>query len=141
MVADDVAFACHERLNWSFDMTIRSHLAVAAIAVACLQAGPLFAQNAAAPDTAATPAPAASPAPAATPTPAPSPDASPASAPPSATKDDKPTGKEAAKSPKRIKVSAETRQQIDHALKSGTVPSRYRKQIPREYQKFIPFER
>jgi hypothetical protein len=35
-----------------------------------------------------------------------------------------------------------TRQQeIDHSLRSGTVPSRFRRSVPREYQKFIPFEK
>ena len=33
-----------------------------------------------------------------------------------------------------------TRQQeIDKSIDSGTVPSRYRKQVPKEYQKYIPF--
>ena len=35
-----------------------------------------------------------------------------------------------------------TRQQeIDHSVQSGTVPSRYRSQVPKEYQQYIPFEK
>ena len=35
-----------------------------------------------------------------------------------------------------------TRQQeIDHSIASGTVPSRYRSSVPKEYQKYIPFEK
>ena len=35
-----------------------------------------------------------------------------------------------------------TRQQeIDHSISSGTVPSRYRSQVPREYQQYIPFDK
>ena len=33
-----------------------------------------------------------------------------------------------------------TRQQeIDKSIDSGTVPSRYRKSVPKEYQHYIPF--
>ena len=127
-------------------MKIRTLPAAAAIVVACLQAGPLLAQSASAPDAAAMPAPAASPAPAATSAPSPT-AAAPAAAstPPAADKDG---GKAAAsvepakpKAPKRIRISAQTRHDIAHSLKTGTVPSRYRSQIPKEYQKYIPFER
>jgi len=35
-----------------------------------------------------------------------------------------------------------TRQQeIDHSINNGTVPSRYRSQVPKEYQQYIPFEK
>jgi hypothetical protein len=35
-----------------------------------------------------------------------------------------------------------TRQQeIDKSVQSGTVPSRYRSQVPKEYQQYIPFEK
>jgi hypothetical protein len=119
-------------------MTIRSFPAAAAVILACLQ-GPLLAQSAPVPDAAATPAPAASPAPSATPAPAPS--AAPTDQ--AGTSDGKAAGAEPAKpkSPKRIKISAQTRQEINHSLKTGTVPSRYRSRIPREYQRYIPFER
>ena len=132
MVASDAAFAYHVRLIWSFDMTTRSHLATAVMVMvmACLQAGPLLAQSAPAPDTAATPAPAASPAPSATPADkAGASDGNPAS------------GKPAKPTKLRVQMSEHTRQQIDHSIKTRTVPSRYRSQVPKEYQKYIPFER
>ncbi|WP_407157791.1 hypothetical protein [Bradyrhizobium sp. STM 3557] len=101
--------------------------------------------------TAPEPAPAASPAPAATPAPAPSPAEAAPSAPPAAASTDNTganEGKAAAnaepakrKSPKRLRVSAQTRHEIEHSLKTGTVPSRYRSQVPKEYQKYIPFAR
>jgi hypothetical protein len=100
--------------------------------------GLVLAQNAPAPatDTATRPAvaaPATTPAPAASPAPAAA--SAPAAATPSAATDTK-----EAKLPKKKKRM--TRQQeIDHAIASGTVPSRYRSSVPREYQRYIPFER
>jgi hypothetical protein len=41
----------------------------------------------------------------------------------------------------RIQMSAQTRQELDHSIKTRTVPSRYRGQVPKEYQKYIPFAR
>jgi hypothetical protein len=83
---------------------------------------------------AASPSP-AEPAPAASPEPAPS--ASPSgSTPPS-------TEKKTA-SPKKKKSTlprAMTQQEIDHSVESGTVPSRYRRQVPKEYQQYVPFEK
>jgi hypothetical protein len=116
-------------------MTTRSHLAAAVLVMACLQAGPLLGQSAPAPDTAATPA--ASPAPSATPT---------ATSTEKAAADDgkaanEETARPKAKSAKRIKLSAQTQQEISHSLKTGTVPSRYRGKVPKEYRKYIPFER
>ena len=83
----------------------------------------------------AAPAPAASPAPASETTPAPS--ASPsASAPPS-------NGKKTASTRKKTSVGprAMTQQEIDHSVESGTVPSRYRRQVPKEYQQYVPFDK
>ena len=127
-------------------MAIRNLLTAAAMAVACLPAGPLLAQSAPAPETATPPAPAASPVPAATP--APSPTAVAPATPSTSPAADKGEGKAAAsvepakpKAPKQIRISAQTRHEIAHSLKTGTVPSRYRSQIPKEYQKYIPFER
>jgi len=35
-----------------------------------------------------------------------------------------------------------TRQQeVELSLKTGTVPSRFRRSVPREYQKYIPFDK
>jgi hypothetical protein len=155
MVAGHRSFACYDHLIGAFVMTIRSFAAILALVVACLQAGPLQAQSAPASDPAATPAPAASPAPSASPAPAPSPAAAApsdaTSPPPAAAATDKTganEGKAAAstepakpKSPKRVRISAQTRHEIEHSLKTGTVPSRYRSQVPKEYQKYIPFER
>jgi hypothetical protein len=31
------------------------------------------------------------------------------------------------------------RQEIDKSIDSGTVPSRYRSSVPKEYQHYIPF--
>ena len=33
------------------------------------------------------------------------------------------------------------RQEIDRSIDNGTVPSRYRSQVPKEYQKYVPFEK
>jgi hypothetical protein len=128
-------------------------VAAAAVAV-CVPAGLLMAQNAPATgsDTTTAPAPATAPAdtapaPAAT-TPAPAATSEPAattpppaattSAPattaPATTQNDQPT--------KKKKTARMTRQQeIDRSVDSGTVPSRYRKQVPKEYQQYIPFSK
>jgi hypothetical protein len=113
-------------------MTTRSHLAAAVLVMACLQAGPLLGQSAPAPDTAATPA--ASPAPSATST-------STDKAADDGKAANEETARPKAKSAKRIKLSAQTQQEISHSLKTGTVPSRYRSKVPKEYRKYIPFER
>ena len=84
-----------------------------------------------------TPAPAASPAPAPAATPAPAPAASPGS---SAT----PADGSQKKTVSRKKSSGRKmtrKQEIDHSIQSGTVPSRYRSQIPKEYQQYIPFDK
>jgi hypothetical protein len=33
------------------------------------------------------------------------------------------------------------RQEIDRSIDTGTVPSRYRSQVPKEYQRYIPFDK
>jgi hypothetical protein len=41
---------------------------------------------------------------------------------------------------KKKKPAKMTRQQeIDKSIDSGTVPARYRKSVPKEYQQYIPF--
>ena len=110
---------------------------VAAVAVAvCVPAGLLMAQNA--PSTGSDKTAAPAPAPAAT-TPAPAAatsapaTAAPAAAAPATTQNDQPTKK---------KTGKMTRQQeIDKSIDSGTVPARYRKQVPKEYQQYIPFSK
>lgn len=67
---------------------------------------------------------------------------------------DKPAEKEAVRSPtkpvadkaaavddeKPKKKKKMTRQQeLDHSIDTGTVPARYRSQVPKEYHQFIPF--
>jgi len=110
-------------------------MAVATALTLGLPAAPLRAQSTPVANTAATPAPAASPAPAATP-------AATAPATPSASASpDKITasGSSAPKPGKRTRMTA--RQQVEHALKTGTVPARYRSQVPKQYQRYIPFEK
>jgi hypothetical protein len=103
----------------------------------CLPAGFVLAQNAPAGSDqqapAAAPAPAepapAAPAPAASPAPAaPAPAASPT------TTENKPTATK-----KKKRTAGTSRKEIDHSIESGTVPSRYRSQVPKEYQQYIPF--
>jgi hypothetical protein len=135
MVGNDRPFArCAHHIG-VFVMRIRILPTAVAIIVACLQAGPLLAQSTPGSDTAPMPAPVASPVPAASPAPAPTPAAA-ATSPATA-------GDEAAKpkSPKRIRISAQTRLDIAHSLKTGTVPTRYRSQIPKQYQRYIPFQK
>ncbi len=95
-------------------------------------AGVLLAQTTPSTDTPAAAAPAA---PAAAPTtsaPAAAPAAQPTTAPATTEAD---TGTKKKKSGKKM-----TRQQeIDKSIDSGTVPSRYRSSVPKEYQHYIPF--
>jgi hypothetical protein len=96
----------------------------------CLPAGAVLAQNAPPTDQqapAAAPAPAA-PAPAAAPAASPEPSASPT------TTENKPTTTR-----KKRASSGTSRKEIDQSIQSGTVPSRYRSQVPKEYQQYVPF--
>jgi hypothetical protein len=120
-------------------MTTRSYFAAAVMAMACLQAGPLLAQSAPVPDSAATPAPAASPATAATPAPGSSPAA--ASTDKAGASDGQAANEEAATPRAKKPGRTSTRQELAHSLKTGTVPSRFRSQVPKKYQKYIPFDR
>jgi hypothetical protein len=120
-------------------MTPRSHFAAAAMAVACRQAGPLLGQSAPATDPLATPAPAASPAPAATPAPAPSP--APTSTDKGGASDGKAANEEMVKPAAKKLRRMSTRQELAHSLQTGTVPSRFRTEVPKKYQKYIPFDR
>jgi hypothetical protein len=129
-----------------FLMQRLAHLAVAAaaITVMSLPTTALFGQNAQNTGTdtitAPPPAPAATTAaPAATTTtpPAdPTPEAKPSGDAPPPTKTTEPTTK-----PKKKSASKATRQEIDRSIDNGTVPSRYRKSVPKEYQQYIPFEK
>jgi hypothetical protein len=107
-----------------------SRIAIATTFLMLPPAGVLLAQNAPSTDTpaATTPAPATQPttAPAAEPT---------ATLPAATTTTDAPTKK---KKPTR-KMSR--RQEIERSIDSGTVPSRYRSSVPKEYQQYIPFSK
>jgi hypothetical protein len=113
-------------------------VAAAAVAV-CVPAGLLMAQNAPSAGSDTTTAPAAAPA-ATTPEPAATTSApaattsAPAATTPATTQNDQPA--------KKKKTAKMTRQQeIDKSVDSGTVPARYRKQVPKEYQQYIPFSK
>ena len=119
----------------------KPYLLAASAALALMLQTPLaLAQGAPAaattpPAAAATTPPAATTAPAAS-TPA-------ATATPPATTDTStaPAGanKSAEKKPAKKKMTRQ--QEIDHSIDSGTVPARYRNSVPREYQRYIPFEK
>jgi hypothetical protein len=107
-----------------FQMKKISLVALAA-ALICLPASAALAQApAAGTDTPAAPAPAA-PAPAASPA-----DSTPADA-----------GRKTATKKKKSGRRMTRQQEIDHSVQSGTVPSRYRSQVPKEYQQYIPFDK
>ena len=112
-----------------------SRIATVAIFM-CLPAGAVFAQSA--PTGTDQQAPAAAPAPPAPAPAAPAPAASPAPTSPApaaspTTTENKPT------TTKKKRVSGTNRKEIDRSIESGTVPSRYRSQVPKEYQQYIPF--
>jgi hypothetical protein len=100
-----------------------SRIVAAAAVFVCVPAGVLMAQNTpnTGPETATTPAP----------TPAPT-----ATAPAPAATARATTGH----TTKKKKSAKMTRQQeIDKSIDSGTVPARYRKSVPKEYQQYVPF--
>ena len=100
-----------------------SRIVATAAVFVCVPAGVLMAQNTpnTGPETATTPAP----------TPAPT-----ATAPAPAATARATTGH----TTKKKKSAKMTRQQeIDKSIDSGTVPARYRKSVPKEYQQYVPF--
>jgi outer membrane biosynthesis protein TonB len=116
----------------SFEMKKLSRIAIATALLMFPPAGVLLAQNAPSTDTPAT----STPAPATQPTTAPV--AEPAATPPTATTTtatDTPTKK------KKPAKKMSRRQEIDRSIDSGTVPSRYRSSVPKEYQQYIPFSK
>jgi hypothetical protein len=109
-------------------------------------------EPAATPAPGATPAPAETPVPASTPRPAPTPlsaatpepaaTPAPGASPAPEEKKSVDSGDKKTATKSKKKSGKMTRQQeIDHSISSGTVPSRYRSQVPREYQQYIPFEK
>src|SRR5664279_5615414 len=114
-----------------------SRLVAAAAVAVCVPAGFLMAQNAPSTGSDTTTAPA--PAPAATTAPAPdtSTPAPAASAPAPATTTSAPAATQNDQPAKKKTTPKMTRQQeIDKSIDSGTVPARYRKQVPKEYQQY-----
>ena len=106
-----------------------SRIAIATALLMCPPAGVLLAQTTPSTDTPAAAAPAAAPT---TSAPAAAPAAQPATAPATTEAD---TGTKKKKSGKKMT----RRQEIDKSIDSGTVPSRYRSSVPKEYQHYIPF--
>jgi hypothetical protein len=99
-----------------------SRIVAAAAVLVYVPAGVVMAQNTpdTGPETATTPPP----------TTAPSAPAPPAATAPATTEH----------TTKKKKSAKMTRQQeIDKSIDSGTVPARYRKSVPKEYQQYIPF--
>jgi hypothetical protein len=97
-----------------------SWMMIVAATAMCLPAGGALAQSAPSAGTDAPAAPAA-----------PAPAAAPAETSPPATKQKTARKKNATKMTRR--------QEIESSVESGTVPSRYRRQVPKEYQHYIPF--
>jgi hypothetical protein len=114
-----------------------SRIAIASAIFMCPPAGVLLAQSTPSTDTPAATTPAATPPPAAEPAATP-PAAEPTAAPPAAgtaTATDKDAGTKKKKPAKKMT----RRQEIDKSVESGTVPSRYRSSVPKEYQQYVPF--
>ena len=127
--------------------TIASFAAMAILS--CIPLGVVLAQNA--PDSGAAAPAAAAPAPAAPAASAPAAQTSPANPPASAAQSASPAAAsppaatasdDTPKAKKKKKAAGMTRrQEIDKSIDSGTVPSRYRSSVPREYQQYIPFSK
>lgn len=130
---------------------MRTIASVAATAILlCAPFGFALAQNApdpsapAAPATTAAPAAPAAPAAQTAPANAPAPAAqsanppaanAPSANPPTNTTDNAPKAK------KKKAARMTRRQEIEKSINSGTVPSRYRSSVPKEYQQYIPFSK
>jgi hypothetical protein len=101
---------------------------VAAAVFVCVSTGVSMAQTTPStePETATTPAPAPT---------APTPTA--AAPAPVATAPATTTTEQTTKKKKPAKMTRQ--QEIDKSIDSGTVPARYRKSVPKEYQQYIPF--
>lgn len=52
-----------------------------------------------------------------------------------------PTGASAGPAPSKPTKPMTRRQEIEHAIDVRAVPERYRSSVPKEYQKYIPFEK
>lgn len=108
----------------------KSYLLAATAALVLIMQTPLALAQSAPAATGTPPAAATTTAPAATTTPAATTDTS---TPPAGTK------KSAGKKPAKRKMTRQ--QEIDHSVDTGTVPARYRSSVPKQYQRYIPFEK
>jgi hypothetical protein len=135
--------------NWESSMRTIASFAATAVLL-CAPLGVVLGQNT--PDSGTTAAPAtpaapAAPAPAAQTPPAgaPAPAAQSASPPAAKTPSANPPAATATdntpKARKKKAAGATRRQEIDRSINSGTVPSRYRNSVPKEYQQYIPFSK
>jgi hypothetical protein len=106
----------------------RFFLLVATVAFVSLPAGLALAQGTPKSETLGAP-PAATPPAATTTTPA-------AAAPDTAAPE---TAKAKKKKPAAKKMTRQ--QEIDKSIDSGTVPARYRRSVPKEYQQYVPFDK
>ena len=97
-----------------------SRIAAVAAVFMCVPAGVLLAQNPqnTATGTAATTAPTTAPA---------------------TTSRATATSDQATRTQKKKAAKTTRQQEIDKSVESGTVPARYRKSVPKEYQQYIPF--
>ena len=116
--------------------------ATAAVTFLLLPMSVVLAQNTPSTGAGTTTAPAVTTAPDATTTPpaaeTTTPPAATTTAPSAATT----TSNEPAKASKKTTARKMTRQQeISRSIDNGTVPARYRRSVPKEYQQYIPFER
>jgi hypothetical protein len=130
--------------NWEFSMRTIASLAATAILL-CTPLGFVLAQNAPDPGAPAAPAPAAPAAPAvpAAQTPpanAPAPATQSANPPPTTANPPTTTTDNAHKAKKKT-AGMTRRREIEKSIDSGTVPSRYRSAVPKEYQQYIPFSK
>jgi hypothetical protein len=148
LAALDHHLPCGQEKGRSFQMQKLSRIAIAAGLLMCPPAGTLLAQTTPSTDTpaATTTAPAATPAPAPTTQPATAaPAAQPATTPPAAAATPPPatttTEKDAGTKKKKSAKKMTRQQEIDRSIDSGTVPSRYRSQVPKEYQQYVPFSK
>jgi hypothetical protein len=109
-----------------------SRIAIASAIFMCPPAGVLLAQSTPNTDTpaATTPAPA-------TTTTTPAPATQPAVAPALTTTTT--TDKDAGTTKKKPAKKMTRKQEVDKSVESGTVPSRYRSSVPKEYQQYVPF--
>ncbi|MFL5238799.1 MAG: hypothetical protein ACJ8EL_14570 [Rhizomicrobium sp.] len=107
-----------------------AQIAVAATAIVSMSLpGVMVAQNAPATEGGTTTAPAATTQPTATTTT------------PAAASSDATTTEKAAPKKKKKPAKMTRQREIDKSIDSGTVPARYRRSVPKQYQQYIPFER